>query len=87
MSIKGLSVTTRAPDQLGLAIKRARKALGLTQADLAKKTGIQQRTISKVETGQTTTELKTIYALCSALGVELILSTKTKAKRPKWMSE
>ena len=82
-----LELSSRAPDQLGVAIRRVRKAQGLTQAELAKKAGVQQRTISKVENGQMNSELNTIFNILSALKFEMVIRSKAikKSKKPNWM--
>ena len=41
-------------ESLGTAIKQARKALGLTQADLAIKALVSRPTIARLETGRAT---------------------------------
>jgi len=76
---------TRAPQQLGQAIGRYRAKMQLSQAALAKSAGVRQATISKVEKGIGTTELETIFAVCAALGLEVVVrprSSKTSQFRP-----
>lgn len=68
-----LTIATRGPEQLGIALGRFRNQSNLTQAKLARSAGLRQATISKTEKGQGTTELKTIYAICAALGLELVV--------------
>lgn len=68
-----LVLHTRAASQLAQAIERYRSRAGLTQSALAKSAGLRQATISKVEKGAGTTEIETIYAICAALGLELVL--------------
>ena len=70
---KELAIATRAANQLGEAIERYRARAEYTQARLAKSAGLRQATISKVEKGLGTTEIQTIYAVCAALGLELVL--------------
>jgi len=70
---KSLEVPTRAPEQLGQAIERFRKRKELSQASLAKSAGVRQATVSKVENGLGTTEIDTIFAVCAALGIEIVL--------------
>lgn len=75
-----LEVATRAPDQLGVAITRLRLQAALTQEKLAKSAGIRQATVSKTERGVGSTEIKTIYAICAALGLELVLRPRRKTR-------
>lgn len=51
----------------------ARKASGLTQAELAKITGVDQAAISRIERGQTNASLDTISRLSKPLGLHLAL--------------
>jgi len=57
--------------RLGQKIARQRKALGLTQAELAEKTGMQPETVSRLETGKRSVSLLVMATLCEALGLEL----------------
>jgi HTH-type transcriptional regulator/antitoxin HipB len=75
---KEIIVSTRAASQLGLAIKRFRTYAELTQAELARDAGLRQATISKAEKGLGTTEIQTLYAICAALGLEVVLRPKAK---------
>ena len=70
---KPIEIVTRAPDQLGQAIERIRHKKALNQTLLAKSAGIRQATVSKAEKGLGTTEIKTIFALCAALGLEIVV--------------
>ena len=73
-----LAIPTRAPVQLGQAITRFRKSATLTQAKVAASAGVRQATVSKTEAGSGSTELKTIYALCAALNLELVLRRRSR---------
>jgi HTH-type transcriptional regulator/antitoxin HipB len=84
---KGLIIATRAPDQLGQAIERYRVRAKLTQASLAKSAGLRQATISKVEKGLGTTEIETIYAVCAALGLELVLRPRQGVSEDEFSPE
>jgi transcriptional regulator with XRE-family HTH domain len=57
-------------EMLGENIARQRKAVGLTQAQLAEKVGAQPETISRIETGNRAS-LKLITHLSQVLEVEL----------------
>jgi len=48
-----------------------RKAVGLTQAQLAEKAGVRGATISDIEQGRIDPRLSTLRALADALGVDL----------------
>ncbi len=55
------------------AIIDARKASGLTQKELAEKTGIAQSDISKLENGNGNPSLRTLQRLAKGMGMELRL--------------
>ena len=57
--------------KLGRTIARQRKAVGLTQAQLAEKIGVQPETISRIETGSRTPSLDLVVQLSDALSLEL----------------
>ncbi len=50
-------------------LKQARKAAGLTQADLAERVGLNRATISKYESGDIDLSIKTVCDIAAALGV------------------
>lgn len=68
----------RSPEQIGNAIRRARKKRGMSQAELGEKTGLRQGTISLIEKGHAAAKLETILAVLSALDLELRISERTK---------
>lgn len=55
------------------AIIDARKVSGLTQKDLAEKTGIAQADISKLENGNANPSLRTLQRLADGMGMKLKL--------------
>lgn len=55
------------------AILDAGKASGLTQKDLAERSGIAQADISKIETGNANPSLKTLQRLADGMGMRLKL--------------
>lgn len=59
---------TTMKQRLGLALKRRRIALGLTQAALGKKVGKHRTNYSNIERGRTDIRIKTLHKLCTALG-------------------
>jgi HTH-type transcriptional regulator / antitoxin HipB len=62
----------------GLAVKRARLAQGLTQAELALRAGTRQATISKLESGAPATRMHVLIDVLSTLGFELIAVPRSK---------
>jgi DNA-binding XRE family transcriptional regulator len=53
--------------ELGQAIRLERKALGLTQAELAKKAGLRRETIIQLEAGENISA-HTLLQTCTSLG-------------------
>lgn len=66
---------------VGENVRRARKAAGLSQAQLAASLGCQQPLISRIETGQIATTLEVIVAIGRATSVPpvLLLPTENEA--------
>ena len=57
--------------KLGREIAERRVALGMTQRDLAEKTGIDQPAISRIESGRANPSIETLAALASGVGATL----------------
>lgn len=64
----------RSPQQLGAALRAARKQLGLTQPQLALAAGVGLRFIVELEAGKPTLRLENVLRVIDALGGELLLS-------------
>lgn len=68
--------------QIGSLIHRERRSRGLTQAQLGAKIGRRQATISKLEKGESATQLGTLFDVLMALDLELVINERSKtAKR------
>lgn len=61
----------RLPSQLGSIIQSQRLRQGLTQSELANKTGTQQKTISAIENGSEGTKLDTLLSVIASLGLDM----------------
>ena len=61
----------RSPQQLGAALRAARKHLGLTQSQLALAAGVGLRFIVDLEAGKPTVRLANILRVMDALGGEM----------------
>ena len=72
----------RTPKQVGDALRRRRRSLGLHQKDLAGKTGLRQATISAVEAGGSGT-LRTLFDVLTALDMEVVVRPRTKESTDK----
>ncbi len=73
-------ISTRSSRQLGSALNQVRKIKKLSQANLSRLANLRQGTISKAESGISTTTLKTIYDICTALNLELVLRERESKK-------
>jgi len=54
-------------------LSRARRASGLTQSDLAEKSGLSRMAVQKAESGATDPRLSTLEVMARAMGMELML--------------
>jgi HTH-type transcriptional regulator/antitoxin HipB len=66
----------RSPKSLGDALRRARRAAGLTQAELGRRTNLRQATISGLENGEGAT-LDTLFAVLTALRLDVQLGARS----------
>ena len=73
----------RTTKQIGAAIRRRRRALGLNQKDVGKKTNLRQATVSGLEAGEVGTQLRTLFGVLTALNMELVIRPRTKASTDK----
>ena len=73
--------TTPSPPlaQLGAALQAMRKRKGLTQGELAERTGGNQAHISVIERGAFDFRASTLIAIAAALGCEVLLVPKERA--------
>ncbi|MBL1292575.1 MAG: helix-turn-helix transcriptional regulator [Thiotrichales bacterium] len=69
----------RNNNDLGEAIRRARKKLDLRQVDLARKASVRQALVSDLENGETQAKLDTIIKVLAALELDLSVVTRQKA--------
>lgn len=68
----------RSARELSNALRNARKAQKLSQAELASRAGLWPRTISMIETGSGDTRLETVFSLLAALDLELHVVPRRK---------
>lgn len=62
-------MTAKTKTVLGMRIKGARLAKGLTQEELADAIGRTAETISNIERGKNAPGVDTVYAICKVLGL------------------
>ena len=63
------------PDDLGLLVRKERKAMGLTQAELALSSGTGMRFISDLENGKPTCQIGKTLTVLNTLGIRLVMSS------------
>lgn len=73
-----MNTIARTPQQIGNAIRRARKQLGIYQADLGDRAGLRQGTVSLLETGNPAARIDTVLALLAALDLEFQIVPRSK---------
>ena len=66
-------ISIRSPQQLGDALRVARKQIGLTQPQLALAAGVGVRFIVDLEAGKPTLRLENVLRVIDALGGEIQL--------------
>ncbi|MDA3904906.1 MAG: helix-turn-helix domain-containing protein [Bacteroidales bacterium] len=74
-------------ENIGSKIKELRLLKGLTQEDLADKTGLSVRTIQRIESGEVDPRTYTLNALAEALDVALETFTSQKINTPKTFAQ
>jgi uncharacterized Tic20 family protein len=71
--------------ELGFKIQELRKQKGMTQEDLAEKTGLSVRTIQRIESGEVDPRSYTLSQIAEALGVnitELTRESESELEKP-----
>lgn len=68
------AVPIHAAADLGIALRQARRAFHLTQADLALAAGVGVRFIVELEAGKPTVRLEQVLRVIDALGGSLLLA-------------
>jgi y4mF family transcriptional regulator len=66
----------KSPDELGAAVRERRKALRLTQEDLAAVARVTPRLLGEVERGKPTAQLDGAMRILAALGLDLYARTR-----------
>jgi HTH-type transcriptional regulator/antitoxin HipB len=66
-------ITIRTPEQLGEALRAARKVLGMTQSEIALVSGVGLRFVVELERGKPTLQLGKVLRVIDSLGGEVII--------------
>lgn len=69
-------IVIRSVPVLGAQLRRERRRRKLTQAELGKRVGVRQATISSFENGEGG-NLETLFALLAALGLDLAIQDRS----------
>lgn len=64
-------------ERLGNIIKERRKALSITQRELAALAGIGINTLTKIERGEANPSLKNVLSILNTLGLEMDIKIKS----------
>ena len=76
LSRTGLQAAALSTEEIGVAIRKARKAHGLTQAALAGLAGTGVRFISELERGKPGVELCKVLDVLAVLGLRLVIAAE-----------
>ncbi|TDL85180.1 helix-turn-helix domain-containing protein [Meridianimarinicoccus aquatilis] len=79
-------MTKRIDKLTGEAIRRNRKAVGLSQADLGRAAGVTFQQIQKYELGQNRVSVSRLFQLASTLGIDPAVLV-TEVQRSMFRSE
>jgi len=63
---------------LGEALRAARKKKGMSQKQVGKSVGLDQPSMSKIERGESSARIDTLFRLLAALDLELIIQPRQK---------
>ncbi len=66
-----MSAMTNTLEELATLLRVRRKALGLSQQDVADLCGVQRQTIGRVESADPTVAVGTVVAVTDALGIDI----------------
>ena len=79
-----MTQAARTSKQLGAILQRRRHMLGMSQSEAAARAGLRQELVSKIETGQPGTAIRSILDLAAALELELVLDERRKGDEIDW---
>ena len=71
LSSAGQTLFMKIRKQFGIAVRKKRKELGLSQEDLGLRIGLDQGYVSRIEQGQMNITLDTMEEICKVLDVDV----------------
>jgi HTH-type transcriptional regulator/antitoxin HipB len=74
-----MSQSARTAKQLGALVRRERRRQGYSQAKLGEKIGLRQATVSKLEAGESATQLQTLLDALTALNLEIAVRKRSQS--------
>lgn len=74
-----MAISVSDPAAIGRVIRDTRRALGITQSDLALSVGVGVRFIVDVENGKPTAQIGKIMQVLAALGIDMQLNVTATA--------
>jgi y4mF family transcriptional regulator len=77
--LRNIMVHIRTPDELGNLIRSVRKALGLTQKQLALASHTNRRFVIEIEVGKPTAQIGKVLQVLRTLGVSVSLTSQPSA--------
>jgi HTH-type transcriptional regulator / antitoxin HipB len=75
-----MNIAIRTSKQAGDAIRRVRRQRAFSQKTLGEKMHARQATVSKLESGEATTQIRTLMDALAALDLELVIRPRIIAK-------
>lgn len=75
-------ITIKTTGALGLQLRARRLAIGLSQAALAQRVGVERKWIVRLEAGNDTAEFDSVLRTIEALNCDLILHPRETHPRP-----
>jgi HTH-type transcriptional regulator/antitoxin HipB len=73
-----METIARSPKQVGAAIRRNRRHRNMTQDALGQHMHARQATVSKLESGESATQLRIVMDALAALDLELVIRPRSK---------
>lgn len=70
----GFAAFSADPDDVGASLAARRRALGLSQAQIAQRMGTSQPAVARLESGSTNARLSTVSRYADALGCSIAFS-------------
>ncbi|MCS5712298.1 helix-turn-helix domain-containing protein [Candidatus Berkiella aquae] len=77
----------RSPQEFAVMVIDQRKKLGITQAEVASRVGLKQKTISAFENKPENTKISTLFLILSAVNLDMNVIPKNAESKSDWQHE